>query len=209
MAITYPRSIPSAMKFQSVTFRPNSVVGIAKSPFTGQEQVHAHQGQWWTADLSVSPLEASDARAITAWMTSMNGREKTFLLGDPAGGTARGSASTTPGTPLVDGASQALGSALVCKGGPLTATGYLLEGDYIQLGSGDTANLHMVLEDVNTDGAGDFTLNLWPNLRSSPADEAAIVVSSPVGRFRMASNQLPWDETTVLYGFSFQAVEAL
>lgn len=185
----------------------NSVVGVAKSPFTGQEQAVAHQGQWWVADLSVSPLEAADARAITAWLTSLNGREKTFLLGDPAGATAQGSASSAPGTPLVNGADQALGSALICDGAPNGATDYLKEGDYIQLGSGSSANLHMVLEDVTSDGSGNFTLNLWPNLRSAPANDAAITVASPVGKFRLADNVSKWDLTTVIYGFSFRAIE--
>lgn len=207
MAITYPRSLPSAMKFQSATFRTNSAVGISKSPFTGQEQAVAHQGQWWTADLSVTPIAAADARAITAWLTSLNGREKSFLLGDPAGATARGSASTAPGTPLVDGASQALGSALLCKGAPNGATNYLKEGDYVQLGSGSTASLHMVLEDVTSDGSGGFTLNIWPNLRTAPADNAVLTVASPVGRFRLAVNQSVWNLSTVTYGFSFQAIE--
>lgn len=206
MAITYPRAIPSAMKFQSATFRTNSVVGIAKSPFTGQEQAVAHQGKFWTADLSVSPMEAADARAVTAWFTSLNGREKTFLIGDPAGATAQGSASSAPGTPVVNGASQT-GSALICDGAPNNATDYLKEGDYVQLGTGSSSRLYMVLEDVSSDGSGNFTLNLWPNLRSSPGDDDALVVASAVGRFRLAQNITQWELSTVLYGFSFQAIE--
>lgn len=208
MAITYPRSIPSAMKFQAVTFKANSVVGVSKSPFTGQEQIVAHQGQWWTANLSVAPLERADAGALTAWFTSLNGREKTVLFGDPAASTPQGTASSAPGTPLVNGASQT-GSALICDGAPNNAAGYLLEGDYVQLGTGATSRLYMVLEDVTSDGSGNFTLNLWPNLRSSPANDATLVVSGAVGRFRLADNISGWDLSTIIYGFSFDLIEAI
>lgn len=208
MTITYPRALPTAMKIQSCRMRQQSVVAVSKSPFTGSEQVHSHQGKWWEADLSIAMMERADAAATTAWFASMNGREKTCLFGDPAATTARGSASTTPGTPLVNGASQT-GSALICDGGPLTVTGYLLEGDYVQLGSGSTARLHMVLEDVNTDGSGNFTLNLWPHLRSAPATNSALVVATPQGVFRLSSNVRDWNESTVVYGMSFSLTEVL
>jgi hypothetical protein len=206
MAITYPRSLPSAMKFQQANFRTNSVVAVAKSPFTGKEKAVAHQGQFWSANLSMSPIERADAGAVTAWFTSLNGREKTFLLGDPAAATAQGSASSAPGTPVVNGASQT-GSALICDGAPNDATNYLKEGDYVQLGSGSSSRLYMVLEDVTSDGSGNFTLNLWPNLRSSPANDDTLVVASTVGVFRLQDNISQWDLNTVIYGFSFTAIE--
>lgn len=208
MAITYPRALLSAMTIQRCVMRQQSVVGVSKSLFTGAEQVHAHQGQWWEADISLTALERSDAAGVTAWFASLNGREKTIVFGDPAAATPRGTASSAPGVPLVDGASQT-GASLLCKGGPNTATGYLLAGDYVQLGTGSSSRLHMVLEDVTTDGAGGFTLNLWPNLRVSPSDGDTLVVSSAQGLFRLNQNVRSWDESTVIYGFSFGLTEAL
>ncbi len=208
MAISYPRALPTEMLFESASLQTNSIVAVAKSIFTAQEQVQAHQGQFWSADLTTTPVERSDAGPIMAWLASMNGREKTFLFGDPAAKSPRGSADSAPGTPLVNGASQT-GAALICDGAPNSATGYLKEGDYIQLGSGSTATLHMVLADVNSDGSGNFTLDIWPNLRASPATNAAVVVENAVGLFRLAANSSKWDENTIIYGFSFSIVEAL
>ena len=208
MTITYPRALPTAMVIQSCRMKQRSVVAVSKSPFTGSEQVHAHQGKWWEADISVALMERADAAATTAWFASLNGREKTVLFGDPQAATARGSASSAPGTPLVNGADQS-GSALICDGAPNDATNYLLEGDYVQLGSGSTARLHMVLEDVTSDGSGNFTLNLWPHLRSSPDNDATLVVATAQGAFRLASNLRDWSESTVAYGFSFSLTEVL
>ena len=207
MAITYPRALPSEMVIERCSMKAKSLVAVTASPFTGEQQVHAHSGQFWEADITVAPSERGDAAAIHAWLLSLNGREKTLLFGDPAGATARGSASTTPGTPVVNGADQT-GASLICNGGPIGATNYLRVGDYIQLGSGSTATLHQVLEDVSTDGSGNFTLNLWPNIRSAPANGATVTVDNAVGKFRLDSNVNSWSESTVLYGISFKIKEA-
>lgn len=208
MTITFPRSIPDSLIISRCTMRTVSRVGVSESIFTGAQQVQAHQGQWWEADISIAPSERADAAPVTAFFASLNGKEKTVLFGDPSATTARGSAGTTPGAPLVKGASQT-GAELLCDGAPISTTGYLLEGDYIQLGTGSTSRLHMVLEDVNSDGSGNFTLNLWPDLRSSPDNDAVITLANPKGVFRFNKNITQWSEQTVIYGASFTLKEAL
>lgn len=208
MAITYPRALPSQMIVEACQFRTQSVVGVARSPFTGAQQAYAFPGQWWHGTISIGRVIREDAGAITAWFASMNGKEKTFLFGDPQAVAPQGSASSAPGTPLVNGASQT-GAALICDGAPLSATNYLKAGDYVQLGSGASSKLHMVLEDVSSDGSGNFTLNLWPELRASPATNDALVVTGAQGVFRLKENQTSWDESTITYGFSMDFEEAL
>jgi intracellular sulfur oxidation DsrE/DsrF family protein len=55
-----------------------------------------------------------------------------------------------------------------------------------------------------------MTLDIWPRLRESPADNAVVVTSNTVGLFRLASNDSEWNvnEATV-YGITFAAVEAI
>jgi hypothetical protein len=130
----------------------------------------------------------------------------TFLLGDFVGGTARG---TPTGTPLVNGASQS-GGELVIDGATPDVTGWLKAGDYIQLGSAGTSRLHKVLQDVNSDGSGNVTLDIWPHLRSSPADNATVIISNPKGIFRLASNETAWTVSDLLlYGITFGASEVI
>jgi hypothetical protein len=93
---------------------------------------------------------------------------------------------------------------------PASATGYLKAGDYIQLGTGATSRLYKVLEDVNSNGSGQATLNLWPDLRSSPANDATVVVSNAKGLFRLAQNDASWTiGNDGFYSITFSAVEAL
>jgi len=208
MTITFPRSIPSEMVIEKASLEVVSVVGVSTSPFTGYQQVQEHQGQWWEGSVMVSPSERAEAAAISAWLTSLRGRSKTFLFGDPLAATPRGTASSSPGTPVVAGASQT-GNLLNGSGAPFNQTGYLKAGDYIQLGSGSSSLLHMVLEDADTTAAGLFTLTLWPDLRGSPADTAAIVVSDAKGVFRLRDNRQSWDIQSIIYGFSFDFREVI
>jgi hypothetical protein len=205
MAISYPVSFPS-IPIQQMTIRARSVVGVSASPFTGQQQVYQHQGQWWEAEVSLPPMKRADAEQVIAFLLKLNGRYGTFTLGDPANTAPRGIGT---GTPLVRGASQT-GNELITDGWTTSQTGILKAGDWIQLGSGSTSRMYKVLDDANSDASGIATLTLWPNLRSSPNDNDTVTISSPKGLWRLSANEMPYtlDEASI-YGITFACVEAL
>lgn len=206
MTISYPLSLPTAAGIAQITLRGRNVNTSSDSPFTFAQQIVSHPGQRWEAEVSLPPMNRADAEEWIAFLFSLKGTIGTFLMGDPAAATPRGSAG---GTPLVNGASQT-GSALVLDGATVSQTGWLKAGDYIQLGSGSTTTLHKVLADANSDGSGNVTLDIWPDLRSSPADNAAVTVSGTLGRWRLTT---PFSEFDIgaasIYGLTFAAVEAL
>lgn len=206
MPIIFPLPLPAAPAVRRVTFGGRSVVGVSQSPFTLSAQVFPWAGQAWRAGVSLPVMQRNEAAPWQAFFLSLNGREGTFLMGDPFAATARGVAT---GTPLVAGASQA-GNSLDTDGWTNSITGILLAGDYFQLGAGSTARLHLVLTDADSDGGGAATLDIWPSLRSSPGDDDPLVIASPVGQWRMVSNDPGWDtDEALLYGFDFVAEEAL
>jgi hypothetical protein len=204
MAISYPLALPTHTGIRSIELRAINAVAYSASPFTFSGQAFAYAGQMWQADVTLPPMKRADAEQWLAWLISLRGQYGTFLLGDPSGATARGAAT---GTPLVNGASQT-GGTLVIDGATTSTTGWLKAGDYIQLGSSGTSTLHKVLQDANSDGSGNVSLEIWPHLRTSPSDNSTVVVSNTKGRFRMASNEQAWsiNEATV-YGITFGAVE--
>jgi len=111
--------------------------------------------------------------------------------------------------PFVNGASQT-GDTLVIDGCSPNVTGFLLPGDYIQIGSASATQLYKVLTQVDTDGSGGATLDIWPDLRSSPADNAAVVVANTKGRFRLRENIQQWQINEISsYGITFDCVEAI
>jgi len=205
MTISYPLALPST-DIAKIKLVANNIVGISQSPFTAAQQVYKYSGQYWEADISLPPMKREVAEYWISFLLKLNGSYGTFLLGDPIGATARGVAT---GTPLVKGGSQT-GNELLTDGWTTSTTGILKAGDYIQLGSGSSAKLHKVLDDVNSDSSGNATLTLFPDLRTSPSDNSAIVVSSPKGVFRLTSTQTMWDiNEASIYGITFGAREAL
>lgn len=205
MAITYPLSLPTITGIANIVITARNSVAVATSPFTLTTQVMQHQGSRWEASVTLPPMKRASAEEWIAFLISLNGAYGTFLLGDPMGATARGSASTAAGTPLVNGGSQT-GSTLNIDGAPNNATGYLKAGDYIQIGT----NLYKVLADANSNGSGQVSLDIWPSLRSSPADNAAVVVAGAKGLFRLSSSDASFSiDNASVYGINFSAVEAI
>ena len=206
MAISYPRDLPTNIGFAQVTLRAVNQTAMTMSPFTYKQQIYNHSGQRWEAECQVPPLKRDDAEEWIAWLLSMNGRAGTFLMGDPLGDTARG---TLGGTPVVNGADQ-VGGSLSIDGCSNNITNWLKAGDYLQLGSGSTATLHKVLQNVNTDGSGQASLDLWPYMRTAPVDGSIVITSNAVGRFRLNSGEQDWTINNISsYGITFAAVEAI
>lgn len=206
MTITYPLTPPATVPV-AVRFSPVAVVGVGESPFTLEHEVHEHQGQAWRIDVSLPPMARAAAEEWVAFLLKLNGRYGTFVMGDPVGLAPRG---TAPGTPLVDGAGQQRSKTLATKGWTASQSGILLPGDWLQLGTGSAARLHKNLTTASSDASGEATLDVWPRIRDSLTDGAAIVTASAVGVWRLASNEMAWDVgDAALYGIAFAATEAL
>lgn len=206
MAISYPLALPTSPLAQSITIRQVNVTAISQSPFTFQQQTIAHTGQRWEADVQLPPMSRAQAANWIAFLSSLKGQIGTFIMGDPAGQTVLGEGG---GTPLVNGAGQT-GGELAIDGATLSQTDWLKAGDYVQLGTAGTTTLHLVLTGADTDGAGAVTLDLWPSVRTAPADGAALTVSATSGRWRLNTKQMSWDVSSAAnYGISFTAIEAI
>lgn len=206
MAISYPLTFPTITGVRRIALRGRSAVARTESAFTFGQQIQAHAGQRWEAEVSLPPMKRASAEEWIAFLLSLNGMEGTFLMGDPNGAAPRGVAT---GTPVVKGASQT-GASLVTDGWTISQTGILKVGDYIQLGSGSSTRLYKVLADANSDGSGNATFDIWPDLRSSPGDNDALTVSSARGLWRLAANEMPWEaDWMAFYGITFPCVEAL
>lgn len=209
MAITYPRPFPTVTGIANITLRAVNQTAMTMSPFTYKQQIHNHAGKRWEAEVQLPPMRYENAEEWIAWLLSLNGRAGTFTMGDPNRASARGSASTTAGTPVVNGSDQT-GASLSIDGLPASATGYLKAGDYIQLGSASTASLYKVLTDVDTNASGEATLDLWPNILTAPSDNATVIVDSAVGRWRLNSGEQDWSiNNASIYGITFAAVQVV
>jgi len=205
MAITYPLAFPSHTKsLVSLSWEIND--GKSESPFDFSSQVQKFGGNRWSATCSLPKMRRTDAEQWNGFLLSLSGLSGTFLMGDTMGQTARGALG---GTPVVNGADQT-GSELSINGCSASVTGWVKTGDYIQLGTGSSSRLHKVLQDADSNGSGEVSVDIWPPLRSSPADGSVVVTSGAVGVWRLASGTGGWDvDSLALYGITFACVEAL
>jgi len=195
MAISYPLNTPTTIGIESIELRAMNAVAISQSPFTYKQQVVAHQGQIWSASVSIPSVRRDLAADWKAMLVALKGSVGTFLLGDPDYATPRGTVSGTPTLSGTAGDSTA----------SVTMTGTLLAGDYIQLGTGSAARLHQVL----VDQSGSGNLEIWPDLRSTYSGET-VIYSSPKGVFRLGQSTTSWSiDNASFYGISFDAIEAL
>lgn len=203
MSITYPVTPPASPAPQRIELRAAAVTGVSVSPFTLQHQVYEYPGQLWQMDVALPPMRRAQAEPWIAFLLSLNGRKGTFYYGDPTGRIPRGAAS---GSPVVNGSGQS-GQIISVRGFTPGVTGIMKAGDYIQVG----IYLYRILQDANSDGSGNASLDIWPRLRLSPADGAAIITSNTVGVWRMISDEMPITPGGIhgFYDIRFSCAEAL
>lgn len=137
------------------------------------------------------------------FLLMLNGPKGTFLVGDSL---ARDPQGVATGTPLVNGGSQT-GNSLITDGWTGNTTNILKAGDYLQIGN----RLYKNLQDVNSDSGGNATLDIFPRLRESPANNAGITLSNTIGTFRLPEidYELYTSDPFKIGGLSFTALEAI
>lgn len=208
MAISYPLSLLTHTGIASIELRATNAVAYSRSPFTFAGQAHEYAGKMWQADVTLPPMARADAERWVAWLMSLKGQLGTFYLGDPLASTPLGSGRDSD-TVLVDGAVTS-GNTIAIDSAPVSTTDFLKAGDYMQIGSGTSRQLFKVLNDVDTDATGSATVDVWPNVRTSISNNAAVTLESAQGVFRLASNETSWSVNEAsIYGITFGAVEAV
>lgn len=202
MAISFPLSLPSVGGISSIDWRKDSSVVFQESPFSKKLKVYDYGGKRFSVMVEIAAMQQKDAKQWEAFFLSLNGPEGTFWLPPSVDAITNGIAT---GTPLVNGASQT-GQELITDGWTASQTGILKAGDWIQVGN----YLYRILEDENSDGSGNATFDIWPNLRASPSDNDPIITTSPKGLFRLLSMPpLKFGKEQLCEGFKFEAVEAI
>lgn len=209
MALTFPLSIPDYEDIQKMRIRNMNAVARTISPYTLSQQVQEHAGDVFIFSFRLRPMRKSRAGAWIAWLKALRGGANTCLIGDPHRRDPEGTAKDYPGSPLVNGASQT-GGTLVIDGAPVSQTGWLLEGDWIQLGTGSDSRIYMVVEDVTTTSGGAASISISPELRSSPADNAVVYTADTVCICRLTDSNPEWTvHADHFHEIEFEAIEDL
>lgn len=94
-AATYPISFPSTPGAVQNTIRPMSVVAFMESPFSLAAQAQIWPGQRWEATVQLPKMTRANGEKWAAALTSLNGKEGSFLIGDTGNKTPQGIALST------------------------------------------------------------------------------------------------------------------
>lgn len=207
MTITYPLTFPS-VGIVSSSFRLVRATSESESPFTFAQQVYKFPGERWEGEVTFKPVRRADAAEIQGFLGELYGTYGTFLYGDPDA-LEQGLRGAGGGTPLVKGAGQT-GNNLLIDGLTAALANVYRKGDYFQIGTGTSSRLYMITQDINSNTAGEATLQFVPALRSSPADNAPLTFTSAKGLFRASERIAQWDSNhAMIYGFTFAFREAV
>lgn len=206
--ITYPLTPPSTPGPNSLVITASNITAISQSPYTGETQVQEWPGEYLTLDVSLPPMKRAAAEQWISFLVALRGMVGTFLYGDASNKSFFGAA--VGASPVVDGDQLAASKLLTVSNLPINTPGAFKAGAYFQLGTGGNAHLHKVLTDADTDASGITTLDIFPRLRAAVSDGDSVVITNPVGLFRLTGNDSKWSISEALnYGIQFQAVEAL
>ena len=196
MAISYPLTPPAGIRISSLRFSAISAVARNISPFTFSSQSYNWTGTMLSGDVECPPMNRADAEELIGFL--IMAARGTFYFRDYANGTQRGNMSSNP---KLDGAHAANTTTITIDGG----SGSWAVGDYIQLGTGSSSKLHKITQ-VNSS----TSYEIFPLLRTTYPDDAAIVYSNAVGVFRLSNTTCDWSiDTAKKYGLNFSIFESI
>ncbi len=201
-------TLPANPGFVDLTLTMDDTVAVVQSPFVpSQVQTQAWPGaDGWKLQGTLPKMPNSVSGPWIGFLAALRGRANVFQAGDPTRTTPLGKAQGAPvvnGT--ISGGNAVSAYALNTRGWHASVYRQLLPGDYLQI----VNRLYIAVAEVDSDGSGNAVIQIWPSLRETPADGAAIKLINPVGVFRLAGNSRPYHRTVDgLVQVSLQATEA-
>ena len=207
MAISYPLNDALTLTPQPrrMDLRSLDLVTSSVSNFTGEVQTYLNSGVGrWAVQLNFPPMSRAQAMQWIGLFSAVYGGFGSLILPIYFQTAIRGSGA---GTPVVDGIIQAPNTSVAVRGMTPSANGVFLIGDMINIGS----DLFRVVRQLDADGSGNGTMEIWPSLRKATTDGQTIVTADVAGRFRTAPGFVLDEsiDSAQLWGFGWDGIEAI
>lgn len=157
-----------------------------ESPITKQTQVEVRPGARWACEIQLEPMRPDAAQR---WFAALvRGLGEAFYLSPPQTDVSlcERLSGVSPGVPVVNGGDQ---SGVVFQTRAWPSEYEIPAGQYFELVAGGYSSLHLVQADAQADGAGQAGLTVYPPIRNTPANGAALRVNAPRAEFRLTGNR--------------------
>lgn len=183
----------------NMTIRLINNIARYPSPHTGAVQTKKRGAGYMMVDMAFASLKTSERAELIAFLAKLRGGQHRFTL--PM--HCESNRGTFGGTPLVNGSTQKGGTVAV-DGCSNTITNWIRAGDIFQLGN----EIKICTDDASSDGSGEVSISFAPDIRTSPADNSAIVTSGAVGIFMLATDEPAFiNRPGIFSDFSVSAIE--
>lgn len=165
-----------------MTLTMRDITTVSRSPFNYASQVLDYDAGMWGLTITIPPVGREDGNLWIGFLAALRGQANEFQCCVPGHKEPLGRAAELPGVPRFD--TVALGGRRArLTGLPASTWGYLLPGDFIQIGT----RLHTVTQRCDTTSVGTAFVYVWPNVINPPAAETRVVVSNAQGLWRLRS----------------------
>lgn len=201
--------LPAPPRFRSVQFGLRPRTAVFASPTSGKIQSLELPGAYWSGVYEVGRLTLADFGEWRAFISGLMGAAGRFNAFDPSFTKPFGAFDSGLDTPLVKGAGQT-GKSLITDGWRNSGVNLLKGGDYFELTLNSIKRLFLATADASSDGSGNMTISMVPPLQESPADNLALVLSTPKVEMMLAGDSEGlWNVPVnkLISGFTFAARE--
>ena len=148
----------------------------ASYALTGALQTTGRTGNRWHCSLSWT-RDRDNFRVISALLDQLHGQRHRISIPWSKLGYVR--AGVGGGVPLLNGAHSSGATTANIKGMSLSTTGVLQPGDWLQIGN----QLVRAVTILSSDGSGNGSCTIFPELHKAYADSQAVDYDSPEGVF--------------------------
>lgn len=195
-------TLPTSRRPASITVTSWSPTLVSRTQSL-RTQRRSRGGQRWKLHCAYGTMERDDYLDLWGFLNAQRGQYSAFTLTLPSGIFPRG---TWGGTPLANGAAAAGASSVAVDGLTISITGIGKRGDFIKFAN--HSKVYQLTADVNSNGSGQTTLSIMPNLVAAVADNEALTVSAVPFNVVLAADEMALDLSVPLQGtLSFDCIE--
>lgn len=191
-----PDAYPST-EFAKYTLTSHQPV-LHNSNASGKSLSRKVSGHLHTFNISHPVLTAANYGVLDGFLCDKDYVSFTVTLPD------REPQGIATGTPLVNGALAKGQSSIVTDGWTISQTGIMKAGDILIFAH---THVYTVLADANSDGSGNATLSISPDLKEAIENNEAITVNSVPFTVRLDKAHESQVSPPVLFNFNFNVTE--